>query len=113
MLRSMIKVQGAEKVDMGANFQLKKNAGIILSAEGMFIAITTWANQQVPHVLILWDSGKRPQLIKRGGVSGRGDFSVLCIYLFILISYLFYFILNKHNTKGQKFYKNFDLTESW
>ena len=59
MLRSMHKhdkhdkVQGAEKVDMGANFQLKKNAGIILSAEGMFIAITTWANQQVQHVLIL------------------------------------------------------------
>ena len=46
MLRSMHKhdkhdkVQGAEKVDMGANFQLKKNAGIILSAEGMFIAIS-------------------------------------------------------------------------
>jgi hypothetical protein len=34
-------VQGAEEVDMGANFQLKKNTGIILSAEGMFIAITT------------------------------------------------------------------------
>jgi hypothetical protein len=29
-------VQGAEKVDMGANFLLKKNAGIILSAEGVF-----------------------------------------------------------------------------
>jgi hypothetical protein len=49
---------------MGANFQLKKNAGIILSAEGVFIAITTWANQQVQHVLLLWDSWKRPQLIK-------------------------------------------------
>jgi hypothetical protein len=38
-------VQGAEKyqiyVDMGANFLLKKNAGISLSAEGVFIAITT------------------------------------------------------------------------
>ena len=34
-------MQGAEKVDMGANFQLKKNAGIILSAEGAFIVITT------------------------------------------------------------------------
>jgi hypothetical protein len=34
-------VQGAEKVDMGVNFQLKKDAGIILSAEGVFIAITT------------------------------------------------------------------------
>ena len=80
---------------MGANFLLKKNAGISLSAEGIFIAITTWANQQVQHVLILWDSGKRPQLIKgvRGGVSGRGD---LVSYVFILISYLF-FIWNKQN----------------
>ena len=77
-------MQGAEKVDMGANFQLK-TAGIILSAEGVFIAITMWANQQVQHALILWDSGKRPQLIKgvRGGVSGRGDLvSDLFIYLF-------------------------------
>ena len=49
-------MQGAEKVDMGANFQLKKNAGIILSAEGKFIAITTSTNQQVQHVLILWES---------------------------------------------------------
>ena len=76
---------------MGANFLLKKNAGISLSAEGVFIAITTWANQQVQHVLI--DSGKRPQLIKsvRGVVSGRGDLvSYVFIYLFILIGYLFY-----------------------
>ena len=34
-------MEGAEKVDMGANFQLKKTAGIILSAEGVFIARTT------------------------------------------------------------------------
>ena len=97
---------------MGANFLLKKNAGISLSAEGVFIAITTWANKQVQHVLILWDSGKRPQLIKsvRGGRERQRGLSVLCIYLFILIGYLFYF---KLKTKGQKFYKNFDLTKSW
>ena len=77
---------------MGANFLLKKNAGISLSAEGVFIAITTWANKQVQHVLILWDSGKRPQLIKsvRGGRERQRGLSVLCIYLFILIGYLFY-----------------------
>ena len=96
MLRSMISMirckeqKNIKYIDMGANFLLKKNAGISLSAEGVFIAITTWANQQVPHVLILWDSGKRPHLIKsvRGGVSGRGD---LVSYVFILIGYLFYF----------------------
>ena len=38
----------------GANFQPKKNAGIILSAVGVFIAKTTWANQQVQHVLDQW-----------------------------------------------------------
>jgi hypothetical protein len=35
-------------------FSLKITAGIILSAEGVFIAITTWANQQVQHVLDQW-----------------------------------------------------------
>ena len=37
-------------------FSKKKNYCIISSAEGVFIAITTWANQHVQHVLEQWFS---------------------------------------------------------
>ena len=39
-------------------FSKKQKAGIILSPEGIFIAITTWANEQVglQHVLEQWFS---------------------------------------------------------
>ena len=52
-------MQGAEKVDMGANIQLKKNAGIILSAEPIYKY----------HMFYYYETHEKPpQLIK--GVGG-------------------------------------------
>ena len=44
------------KKKRGLIFSQNKPAGIILSVEGVFIAITTWANQQVQNVPDQWFS---------------------------------------------------------